>query len=138
MSGLGGSLFFFHDSLGVTLQPPASVTMILLFIAHLHAHGSAPASITSIMSAVACFHKINGFSDPTNCFIVAKVLAGARNLGSVSDVRLPVTLPVLTRLVLALPTVFTLRYKCIMQSLIAGGRNGPSGREFGPEMFAHG
>ena len=104
----------FHDSLGVTLQLPASVSMILLFIAHLHAHGSAPASITSIISAVAYFHNINGFSDPTNCFIVAKVLAGARNLGSVSDVRLPVTLPVLTRLVLALPTVFTSRYKCLM------------------------
>ena len=92
---------FFHDSLGVTLQLPASVSMILLFIAHLHAHGSAPASITSISSAVAYFHNINVFSDPTNCFIVAKVLAGACNLGSVSDVRLPVTLPVLTRLVLA-------------------------------------
>ena len=43
-----------------------------------------------------------------------KVLADARNIGSVPDVRLPVTLPVLTRLVLALPTVFTSRYKCLM------------------------
>ena len=128
---------FLHDSLGVTLQLPASVSMILLFIAHLHAHGSAPASITSISSAVAYFHNINVFSDPTNCFIVARVLAGACGLGSVSDVRLPVTLPVLTRLVLALPTVFTSRYKCLFQSLFAGGRNGPSGQEFGPEMFAH-
>ena len=128
---------FYHDSLGVTLQLPVSVSMILLFIAHLHAHGSAPASITSIISAVAYFHKINGFSDPTNCFIVAKVLAGARNLGSVSDVHLPVTLPVPTRLVLALPTVFKSRYKCLIQSLFAGGTNGPLGQEFGPEMFAH-
>ena len=51
---------FFHDSLGVTLQLPVSVSMILLFIAHLHAHGSALASITSIISAVAYLHNING------------------------------------------------------------------------------
>lgn len=104
----------FHDSLHVATQLPASVSTILLFIAHLHSNGSAPASIVSIISAIAYFHKINGFSDPTTCFLVAKLLAGARNLGSVPDVRLPVTLPVLTRLVLALPTVFTSRYRCLM------------------------
>ena len=36
------------------------------------------------------------------------------NIGLVPDVRLPITLPVLIRLVLALPTVFTSRYKCLM------------------------
>ena len=55
-----------------------------------------------------------GFLTRQNCFIVAKLLAAACNLGSVSDVSLPVTLPVLTRLVVALPTVFTSRYKCLM------------------------
>ena len=83
---------------------------MLLFIAHLHAGGNAPSSIVSI----AYFHKVNGFADPSKCFIVAKVMAGARNIGLVPDVRLPVPLPVLTRLVLALPTVFTSRYKCLM------------------------
>ena len=46
--------------------------------------------------------------------MVAKLLAGARNLGTVPDVRLPVTLPALSRLVHALPTVFASRYKCLM------------------------
>lgn len=104
----------FNASLGLSSQLPASVSTMLLFIAHLHASGAAPASIVSIVSAIAYFHKIHGFDDPSNCFIVAKALAGARNLGSVPDVRLPVTLPILTRLVLALPTVFTSRYKCLM------------------------
>ena len=35
-------------------------------------------------------------------------------MGTVPDVRLPVTLPVLSRLVHALPTVFASRYKCLM------------------------
>ena len=87
---------------------------MLLFIAHLNANGSAPASIVSTVSAVAYFHKINGSHDPSNCFMVSKLLAGARNLGTVPDVRLPVTLPVLSRLMHALPTVFASRYKCLM------------------------
>ena len=87
--------------------------MMLLFIVHLYANGSAQASIVSTVSAVAYFHKINGFHDPSNCFMVSKLLSGARNLGTVPDVRLPVTPPVLS-LVHALPTVFASRYKCLM------------------------
>ena len=83
--------------------------MVLLFIAHLYASGSAPASIVSTVSAVAYFH-----NSPSNCFMVSKLLAGARNLGTVPGVRLPVTLPVLSRLVHALPTVFVSRYQCLM------------------------
>ena len=100
-------------SLGLPTRLPVSVPLMLLFIAHLYANGSAPASIVSTVSAVAYFHKINGFHDPSNCFMVSKLLAGARNLGTVPDVRLPVTLPVLS-LVDALPTVFASRYKCLM------------------------
>ena len=110
----GHKFVVFTMSLGLPTQLPASVTTMLLFIAHLHAGGNAPSSIVSIVSAIAYFHKVNGFADPSKCFIVAKVLTGARNIGSVPGVRLPVTLPVLTRLVLALPTVFTSRYKCLM------------------------
>ena len=124
----------FHVSLGLPTRLLVSVPMVLFFIAHLSASGSAPASIVSTVSAVAYFHKINGFHDPSNCFMVSKLFAGARNLGTVPDVRLPVTLPVLvrlpvtlpvlvrlpvtlpvlSRLVQALPTVFASWYKCLM------------------------
>ena len=67
----------FHVSLGLPTRLPVSVLMVLLFIAHLYASGSAPASIVSTVSAVAYFHKINGFHDPSNCFMVSKLLAGA-------------------------------------------------------------
>ena len=73
----------FTMSLRLPTQLPASVTTMLLFIAHLHAGGNAPSSVVSIVSAIAYFHKAN----PSKCFIVAKVLAGARNIGSVPDVR---------------------------------------------------
>ena len=93
---------------------PVSVHMILLFIAHLFALGLAPSSIVSTVSAVSYFHKVNGFPDPSNAFLVTKLLAGARNVGAVPDVRLPVTLHILSRLVVAMPTVFSSHYKCLM------------------------
>ena len=88
--------------------------MLLIFIVHLHASKLTPASIILTMSAVGYFHKINGFTDPATSFLVTKLLAGARNLGAVPDVRLPVTLPMLGRLLGAIPVVFTAGYKCFM------------------------
>ena len=73
-----------------------------------------PLQAVSIISAVGYFHKNNGFPDRTNNYIVGRLLAGARNLGSVTDVRLPVTLPILVRLVQAIPTVFSSHYRRIM------------------------
>ena len=35
-----------------------AVPLMLSFIAHLHAYGSAPASIVSTISALAYFHKV--------------------------------------------------------------------------------
>ena len=105
-----GKLVTFFQSLGMYPSLPIPVAMILLFVAHLHAGGAAPATIVSNVSALAYFHKINGLPDPTSNFIVVKLLAGARNLGSVPDVRLPVTLPILSCLVQALPTVFASTY----------------------------
>ena len=109
-----GKLVTFFQSLGMYPSLPIPVAMILLFVAHLHASGAAPATIVSNVSALAYFHKINGLPDPTSNFIVVKLLAGARNIGSVPDVRVPVTLPILSCLVQALPTVFASTYTCTM------------------------
>ena len=101
-------LVAFYGSIGVPLCLPVSVHTILLFIVHLFALGLAPSSIVSTVSAVAYFHKVNGFIDPSSAFIVNKLLVGACNVGAVPDVRLPVTLPILSRLVVAMTTIFFL------------------------------
>ena len=51
-------LITFHESLCLPTKLPVSVPMMLLFIAHLHADGSAPASIVSTILAKACLHKV--------------------------------------------------------------------------------
>ena len=104
----------FLQALGTTPVLPVYVAMIMGFIAYLHNADNAPASIISNISAISYFHKIYGFPDPSRNFIVAKLLTGAHNLRSVADVRLPVTLPILLKLISALPHVVTSHYKRVM------------------------
>ena len=102
MSGRGKLVAFFQ-SLSIYPSLPIPAATILPFAAHLHAGGSAPTTIVSNVSAVAYFHKINGLPNPTTNFVLVNLLAEATNLGYVLDVRLPVTLPILSRLEQALP-----------------------------------
>ena len=95
----------FHTCIGLQLALPVSVTTMLLFVAYLHEQGLAATSITSTLSAICYFHKINNHSDPCNNFIVAKLLAGARNVRPSTDVHLPITIPILSKLIQALPHV---------------------------------
>ena len=88
--------------------------MMLLFVAHLHNAGYAPSSIISTISAISYFHKVNGLHDPARNFIVSRLLLGAQKLGTMSDEKLPITLPILTQLIRALPQVLTSHYKCVM------------------------
>ena len=100
--------------MGLQLTLPVSLTVILLFVAYLHEQGLAATSITSTLSAISYFHRINGHTDPCNNFIVAKLLAGVRNLKPTADVRLPITIPILNKLIQALPHVISSPYKRTM------------------------
>ena len=104
---------FFH-SLALVPVLPVPIYIMMLFIAHLHNAGLAPASIISYVSAISYFHRISGHQDPAKSFIVSRLLIGAQKLRTVPDVRLPITLPILTKLVAAVPTVITSRYKQVM------------------------
>ena len=105
---------FCTQCLGKKATLPISVSVILLFIAHLHKEKLSAASITSYMSGLAYVHKIQGLVDPTRHFVIAKVLAGARRVSSSHDVRLPITMPVLKALVHAVPSVCLKVYDCLM------------------------
>ena len=107
-------LVCFMQSLNIIPALPVSIPILMGFIAHLHNDGYAPASIITTVSAISYFHKVNGLTDPARNFLISKLLTRAQNLRSVSDVRLPVTLPILSQLIRAVPLVFTSHYKCLM------------------------
>ena len=99
-------LVMFMFSLGATPRLPISVSITLLFVAHLHCNNFASASIVSIISAISYFHKINGVMDPTKALIVVKAITGTRNLATIGDIRLPITSSILSKLVNATWHVF--------------------------------
>ena len=90
---------------------PATPSMVMGFIAYLSDNGRAGVTITSYISAVAYFHKIQGHADLTASFLVRKLLAGARVLSKTADVRLPITTSILNKLCGELSTVVTDSYK---------------------------
>jgi len=78
---------------------PARVGDIIAFIVHLNAIPMAASSIATIISALGYFHKLSSWDDPTNSFIVQKILRGVRNECGGGDSRLPITVPILNDIV---------------------------------------
>ena len=56
-------------------------------------------TVTSYLSAIGYAHKLAGVNDPTETAIIRQILKGYRKLAPSHDVRLPITLPILTRLI---------------------------------------
>lgn len=84
-------------SLNITLPiPPITLA---LFVSHLYASRYAPSTICTYISSLGFLHKMQGFSDPTKSFLLQKALQGAQKLKPQIDTRLPITWPILNRLV---------------------------------------
>ena len=81
------------------LQPPIAVSCICAFIAYLHRKGYAPKTMSTFLSAIGYVHKLLNFPDPTSSFVVSKLIAGAYRTRPSFDVRLPITVDILNRLV---------------------------------------
>ena len=122
----------FCAHLSITYSLPTSVPLFLLIIVHLKSQNTAPSTISSYISILSFFYKINDRPDPTHSFLVPKTLAGARNLSAKPDARLPVNLLILYRLLQAAPAAMSSFYEISrrsnggagLQSVPAGRRNG--------------
>lgn len=84
---------------------PSNHIMIAHFISFLFIKNYQPSTIASYVSAISYMHKINFYSDPTDSFLVKKVMKGAQNLRGSVDNRLPITKQILSRLMTAVPSV---------------------------------
>lgn len=97
-------------SLGPPSALPAEAIVVNYFIAHLKYENVAASSAQSHLSVIAFLHKINGFPDPTKSFITSKIMAGYRNTSQSTDIRLPITVPILNRLLLVARVIIPGRY----------------------------
>ncbi|RUA06911.1 MAG: hypothetical protein DSY43_00975 [Gammaproteobacteria bacterium] len=91
---------FLHSTFpGVQASLPISAPTLALFIAYLFDRNYAPSTVNTYVSAIGYFHKLQGFSDPTKIFFILQMLRGYGKIGMRLDSRLPITMPILHKIV---------------------------------------
>lgn len=96
--------------------------MVLLcnFVASLYQKGYSPSSIAGHMSAISYVHKLLDIPDPTQSFLIRKLLKGAQNLSKAPDTRMPITKQLLHQILSSLNhTAGTAIERHLLQSLFS-------------------
>lgn len=89
---------------------PSTDKLIALYVAHLSST-LKHSSIASALSAIVFYHKLQAYPDPTNSFLVHKLLQGLSKVNPSGDTRNPITLPLLHKLLAAVSRVSTSAYE---------------------------
>ncbi len=89
------------------VQLPVPVNLACLFVTYLHVHVQLGSStIATYLSAISFLHKINQMYDPCDNFVVHKLQQACSKVANVTPTgRLPITLPLLHKIVAALSHV---------------------------------
>ena len=66
---------------GIDDQFPIASSNISLFIAFLSIRGYAASTVATYISAIGYYHKVNGFIDPTDNFVIREMIEGFRRKG---------------------------------------------------------
>ena len=90
---------FVHAQYGTSVRWPIDESKIVAFIAFLSLKGMAAKTISVYIWALSYVHKLNSLPDPTNNFLVRKLLEGVKRSKVSIDNRLPLTFDLLTKLV---------------------------------------
>jgi hypothetical protein len=112
------SLLRFRREYGFPDSWPVPLDQLIKFVAYLSFTGLSLASVTTYISGIGYTHKARGLEDKTNNFLITKMLEDLRRKRvKSSDVRAPVTLDLLRRLIQALQKVCTSNYEaCLFYS----------------------
>lgn len=92
---------------------PVPVSHAAAFISFCFQQGYSPATVTTYMSAVRYIHKLRDLPDPSQSFLIRKILEGFKRLKS-TNIRAPITKKILMKLVLALPQGCYNEYESIL------------------------
>ena len=91
---------------GINFVLPIPISVLADFVAFLFDQEYAPGTILSIMSALSFVHKLLGITDPTDSFLVKKMMLGCKKLRVRTDSRLPITLNILSLIIKATNGMF--------------------------------
>ncbi len=108
------SFIQFRKSYNLELWWPALTQHIISYISHLSISGLSSSTICAHVSAIAFAHKANGWRDPSDNFIVKKILEGCRRDNPGVDNRLPITSDILKRLISVLMAICKSQYEYLL------------------------
>lgn len=125
---------------------PISPPTLALFIAYMFDHHYASSTVNTYVSAIGYSHKLSGFPDPTKVFFIIQMLKGYGKLAARLDSRLPITLPILHKLIGAAEQFSVTQYDiCQFQAmcslafhaLLQVGEITSTKKEAGPPLQLH-
>lgn len=95
---------------------PVPIKDLLLFIAYYAQQGLSASSISTYMSGIGYAHKVGSLTDPTKSFLVIKAIEGLRRLKGrhVNDLRAPITLTLLDKMIYSLKYICSNKYEQVM------------------------
>ena len=99
---------------------PISPPLLALFITYMFDRRYAPSTVNTYVSALGYSHKLMGLTDPTKIFYIVQMLKGYGKQGFRLDARLPITLSILNRLLMAVPHCVATQYdQCLFRAMCA-------------------
>ncbi|XP_045172644.2 uncharacterized protein LOC123534449 [Mercenaria mercenaria] len=104
--------------LGEAMSLPVSVSILALLVAYLHQKRMSAKSILTYLSSISYVHKLSNMTDPTNHFLISTLIRGAQRLAPSYDLRLPITVCLLDKLISALSyTCESYYYKTLLSAM---------------------
>ena len=110
---------FFHTTFpGATITLPISASNLALFIAFLFDRGYASSTVSTYISALSYSHKLFRLTDPTKVFFIIQMLKGYSKLDKRVDARLPITTPILHKILSLTSELSLSRYElCLFRAM---------------------
>ena len=84
---------------------PLDSSMLALFIGYLSNKGIKASTVSTHLSALAYVHKLFNIEGPTTSPFICRLIQGYHKTSASPDNRLPITIPILTKLVMSLSHV---------------------------------
>lgn len=95
----------FCNKFEMSCELPLSTKLVVLFVALLFSLSFSPRSISTYLSALAYIHKVLNYQDPSQAFVIQKLISVAYSLGNTFDIRLPITPQILDSFLSCIPHV---------------------------------
>lgn len=88
---------------GLTTSWPAKAEKIIMFISYCFETGYSPSTISTYISGLSYFHKLHNWYDPSELFVIKKLLEGCHRSRKRVDNRAPITPLMLRAICLSVP-----------------------------------